>query len=110
MQMLRLYLTDKMDLQRDGKQVALSDLQYLLLMEDYKKSDKKNKFKVSGTTQEEKFELFDQSYTVSKVQDFFEYIINKHEALNGKTPVEVSTNQNTITFKVKFGTISSLTF
>ena len=39
------------------------------------KSCKKNKFKISEPTWNEKFELPDGSYFVSDIQDYFEYII-----------------------------------
>ena len=42
---LVLKLTDKMDLQRDNKRVALSDLTIYYTVEE-----KKGKFKISGTT------------------------------------------------------------
>ena len=45
----------------------------------FKKSCKNNKFKISATMWIDKFELSDESQFVSDIQDFFEYIIKKHE-------------------------------
>ena len=45
----------------------------------FKKSCKNNKFKISATTWIDKFELSDESQFVSDIQDFFEYVIKKHE-------------------------------
>ena len=42
-----------------------------------KKSDEKNKFKILAPTCNEEFQLPDESYSVSDIQDHFEYIINK---------------------------------
>ena len=47
-----------------------------------KKSEKvilKNKFKESALTWNDKFELADWLYFVLDIQNYFEYIINKHE-------------------------------
>ena len=43
-------------------------------MESIKKSYKNNKFKISALTWNEEFELPDGSYSVSDIQDYFEYI------------------------------------
>ena len=43
-----------------------------------KKSYKNNKFKISARTWNEEFELLDGSYSISDIQDYFEYILKKH--------------------------------
>ena len=43
-------------------------------MEKYKKSYKNNKSKISAPTRNKKFELRDGSYSVSDIQDYFEYV------------------------------------
>ena len=48
-------------------------------MEKYKKSYKNNKFKISSLTWNEEFELPDGSYSITDIQDYFEYILKKHE-------------------------------
>ena len=54
-------------------------------MEKYKeKSYKNNRFKISPPTWNNKFELPDGSYSVSDIQNYFEYIIKKHEAVTDK--------------------------
>ena len=47
-------------------------------MENIKRSYKNNKFKISGPIWNEKFELPDGSYSISDIQDYFEYILKKH--------------------------------
>ena len=49
--------------------------------EKYKKSYKNN------STWNEKFELPDGSYSVSDIQDYFEYIIRKHYTLTDNQPI-----------------------
>ena len=46
-----------------------------------KKLCKNNKFKISAPTQNEEFELPDGSYSVSDIQNYFEYIIKKYETV-----------------------------
>ena len=46
-------------------------------MARYKKEYKKNKFKISGPTWNEKFELPDGSYYLPDMRDYFEYIFKK---------------------------------
>ena len=47
-------------------------------IENKKKSYKKNKFKISAPTWNEKLGLPNRSYSVSNIQDYFEYILKKH--------------------------------
>ena len=46
-------------------------------MEKYKTVCKNNKFKMSAPTRNEEFELPDGSYSVSDIQDYFEYLFIK---------------------------------
>ena len=47
-------------------------------MEKLKSSYSNNKFKISAPTWNDNFELPDGSYSVSNIQDYFEYILKKH--------------------------------
>ena len=47
-------------------------------MEKHKSSYNNNKFKISAPTWNDKFELPDESHSVSNIQDYFEYIFKKH--------------------------------
>ena len=46
-------------------------------MKNMKKSYKNNKFKISTQAGNEEFELLDGSYSVSDIQNFFEYSLKK---------------------------------
>ena len=46
-------------------------------MEKYKKHIQCNKFKISSPTWNDEFELPDGSYSISDIQDYFEYIKKK---------------------------------
>ena len=71
---LILDLTDKINLQRGGKSIALSNLSIYYTWENIKSSYSNNKFKIPAPTWNDKFELPDASYSVSDIQDYFEYI------------------------------------
>ena len=61
-----------------------------------------NNFKISAPTWNDKFELPDGSYSISNIQDYFEYILNKHgEKLdNPSIRIHVNRIENRSTFKV----------
>ena len=75
---LVLKLTDKLDLRRGRKTVALSSLSIYYTWKNVNNSYNNNKFKISASTWSEEFELPDGSYSVSDIQDYFEYILKKH--------------------------------
>ena len=53
----------------------------------------------------DEFNLPDGSYSVSDIQDYFEYIIKKHETIADNPPVQIYVNKikNRIVFKIKTG-------
>ena len=71
---LILKLTDKLDLRMGKKVIALSNLSICYTWENIKSSYNNNKFKISATIWNDKFELPDGSYSISDIQDYFEYI------------------------------------
>ena len=103
--LLVLKLTDKLDLRRGQKTVALSNLSIYYTWKNVKSSCNNNKFKISAPTWSEEFELPDGSYSVSDIQDYFEYILKKHSegVDNPSVRMYISRIENRITFKVKNG-------
>ena len=75
---LVLKLTDKLDLRRGQKTVALSNLSIYYAWKNVKSSYNNDEFKISAPTWTEDFKLPDGSYSVSDIQDYFEYILKKH--------------------------------
>ena len=61
---LLLNFSDKINLNRSDKYVALSNLRIYYTWKNIKKSYKNNKFKISASTWNEKFQLPDGSYSV----------------------------------------------
>ena len=67
-----------MNLRRKNKYIALSNLSIYYTWKNIEKSDKNNKFKTSAPTWNEEFELPDGLYSISDIQDYFEYILKMH--------------------------------
>ena len=72
---LILKLTNKSDLRIGEKIIALSNLSVYYTWKNIKSSYNNNKFKISAPTWNDKFELPDESYSASNIQDYFEYIL-----------------------------------
>ena len=102
---LVLNLTDKLDLRRGQNTVALSNLSIYYTWKNIKSSYNNNKFKISAPTWDEQFELPDGSYSISDIQDYFEYILKKHCESVDNPPIRIYVNriENRITFKIKSG-------
>ena len=102
---LILKLTDKLDWRRGEKIIALSILSIYYTRKNIKNSYNNNKFKISAPTWNDKLKLTDDSYFVSNIQDYFEYILKKHRENIDKPSVKIYVNKidNRITFKIKNG-------
>ena len=75
---LALKLDDKLDLRRGQKSVALSNTSIYYTWKNIKSSYNNNKFEISASTWSDEFELPHGSYSVSDIQDYFDYILKKH--------------------------------
>ena len=102
---LILKLTDKLDLRRGENSIALSNLSIYYTWKNIKSSYNNNKFKISAPTWNDEFELPDGSYSVSDIQDYYEFILEKHGEDIDEPPVQIYVNkiENRITFKIKKG-------
>ena len=102
---LILKFTDKLDLRRGKNRIALSNLSIYYTWKNMKSSYINNEFKISAPTWNDKFELPDGSYSVSDIQDYFEYILKKHGENIDKPSVQIYVNkiENRVTFKIKNG-------
>ena len=102
---LALKLTNELDLRLGKKVIALSNLSIYYTWENTKSSYNNNKFKTSAPTWNDKFELPDGSYSISDIQDYFEYISEKHGEDIDKTSIQIYVNkiENRVTFKSKNG-------
>ena len=78
---LLLNFLGKINIKRSDKCVALSNLSNYVRSKNIKKSCKNNKFKISGSTWTEEFELSDGSYSVSDTQGYLKYILKNRRQL-----------------------------
>ena len=101
----KLDLTDKLNLKTPNKNMALAHLSIYYTWKNIKSKYNNNKFKFSAPTWNGTFNLPDGSYSVADIQDYFEFIINKHECLTENPPIQIYLNKmkNRIVFKIKTG-------
>ena len=102
---LKLKLTDKLDLRLDKKVIALSNLSIYYTWNNIKSSCNNHKFKISALTWNEKFTSPDGSYSISDIQDYSQYIFKKHGQNTDKPSIQIYVNkiENRITSKRKNG-------
>ena len=101
----KLYLTDKRDLKNSNKNVTLADLSIHYTWKNIKSEYNNNKFKISAPTWNEPFDLLDGSCSIDDIQNYFEFIIKKHETLTENRTIQIYLNKikNRIVFKIKTG-------
>ena len=60
---------------------------------------------ISAPTWNDTFDLPDGSYSITDIQDYFDFIIRKHETLTENRPIQIypNTSKNRIVFKIKAG-------
>ena len=100
---LLLKFTSKLELRIGEKIIALSNISIYYTWKNIKSSYNNSKFKISAPTWNDKFELPDGSYSISDIQDYFEYILKKHGEDIDKPSGQIFVNkiENRITLKIK---------
>ena len=100
-----LDLTDKLNLKDPKKSMALANLNIYYTWKNIKSEYNNNKLKISAPTWNDTFNLPDGSCSISDIQDYFEFIIKKHETLTENSPVQIYVNRikKGIVFKIKRG-------
>ena len=96
--------TDKLNLKTTyNKDIGLVNFNIYYTWKNVKSEYNKHKFKISAPTWNDEFDLPDGSYSISDIQDYFEFIIKKHETLAENPPIQIYPNKikNRIVFKVK---------
>ena len=96
---------DKLNLKNPNKNIALANLSIYYTWKNIKSEYNNNKFKISAPTWNDEFNLRNGSYSVSDIQDYFEYIIKKQETITDNPPVQIYVNKikKRIVFKIKTG-------
>ena len=99
--------TDKLDFRRGEDRIALSNLSIYYTWKNIKSTYNNNKFKIFATTWNDKFELPDGSYSVSDIQDCFEYILKKNgeNIDNPSLKIYVNKIENLLHSELKLDTV-----
>ena len=102
-QILILKLINKLDLRIGKKVIPLSNLSIYYTRKNIKSTCNNNKFKIYAPTWNDKFELPDGYYSISDIQDYFEYILKKHgeDIDNPSVQIYVNEIENRVTVKIK---------
>ena len=97
--------TDKLNLKNPNKNIALANLGIYYTWKNVKSDYNNNKFKISAPTWNDTFHVPDGSYSIAALQNYFEYIMKKHETIADVSPVLIYVNEinNRIVFKTKSG-------
>ena len=101
----KLDLTDTLTLKNPNKNMTLANVSIYYTWKTIKSEYNNNKFKILAPTWNDTFDLPDGSYSIADIQDYFEFIIKKHETLTENPPVQIYPNKikNRIVFKIKTG-------
>ena len=98
--------TDKRNLKNsNNKIIGLLNLSIYCTWKNIKSAYNNNKFEISAPTWNDQFNFADGSNSISGIQDYFEFIIKKHETSTRNPPIQIYPNKikNRIVFKVKTG-------
>ena len=71
----RLTLADKLNLKGPNKNMELADLSFYYTWKNNKSAYNNNKFQISAPTWNDEFDLSNGSYSISDIQDYFDYVI-----------------------------------
>ena len=85
--------------------MVLANLSICYTWKNIKSKYNKIRFKISSPTWNNSFDLPDGFYSIADFQDYFEFVIKKHETLTENPPVQIYPNKikNRIVFKIKTG-------
>ena len=100
---LKYNFIDKSDFKNPDKNMALASLSIYYTWKNVKSTYNNNKFKISGPTWNDTFDLPDGSYNIPAIQNYIEHIIKKHETIAETAPILIYANKisNRIVFKIK---------
>ena len=85
--------------------MVLANISIYYTWKNVKSTYNNNKFKISVPTWNDTFDLPDGLYNIPEIQDYFVYIIKKHETIVETSPILIYANNitNRILFKIKTG-------
>ena len=92
------YFTKKLILKNPNKKIVLVNLSIYYPWKNRTSAYNNNKLKISAPICNDDFDLPDGSYSISDLQDYFEYLIKKHETIadNSHIPIYVNKFKNCV--------------
>ena len=101
----RFNLTVQIILKNPNENTVLSNLSIYCTWKNIKSEYINNKFRISAPTWNDTFDLPDSFYAIKDIQDYFEFIIIKHETLTENPPIQIYSNKskNRMVFNIKTG-------
>ena len=93
-------LTNLVSKNPNNKNIRLVKLSIYYTWKNIISAYNNNQFKISAPTRHDEFYLPEGSYSISDIQDYFEFIIKKHESSRANLP---NKTKNRIVFKIKTG-------
>ena len=99
----RYYFIDKLEFKNSNKNMELVKLNICYRWKNIKSAYNNNKFKISAPTLNEEFDLSDESYSVSDIQNYLKHIIKKQENVADKSHLQIYINKikNRVVIKIK---------
>ena len=85
--------TDKLNLKKPTKNIALANLSIYYTWKNVKSDCNNNKFKISASMWNDTFDVPDGPYSITALQNYFQYIIKKHETIADVSPVLIYVNK-----------------
>ena len=92
-----------LDLRSSDKHVALQNLSLVYTWKNIRKQYKNNEIKIIAPKRNDEFELPNDFYSVSCIQDYINFIIKKHKTLTTIPPIHAYINRidDILVFKLK---------
>ena len=98
--------TGKLNLKTpNSNNIRLVNLSIYCTWKNIKSAYSNIKFKMSVPTWNDEFDLPNGSYSIWNIEEYFEFIIKKHETLTENHPIQIYPNKikNRIVFEIKTG-------
>ena len=86
--------TDKLNPKNpNNNNIGMVDLSIYYTWKNIKSTSNNNKFKIFAPAWNDELDLPDGSYSIYEIQDYFEFIIKKHEPLAENPPIQIYPNK-----------------
>ena len=86
--------TDQLNLKTpNNENIGLVNLSICYTWKDIESAQSNNKFQISAPSWNDEFDLLGGSYSIADIQDYFEFIIKKHETLTENSPIKIFSNK-----------------